>query len=161
MTETFKLATATATIAAQTISVVDALGATVTLAIKDIDTVPSKVEQAACPLLTPRANDFVTDLRVTRDSFGADAALKTVEYVLHYRLYYAPVGQATSLFEHYGDMVDCYAAILLYFANHTALSGTHEFMIQTAPHIGAVQDDTGQNFHGADIAFAVKQFLES
>lgn len=160
MTESIKFTTVTADIASKTISVVDAKGNTVNVTIRDITAVPVAVEMADCPLLAPIPRDFVTGFTAGRDSYGADAALKTAKYVLHYRFYYAPVAQGVTMFQNFGGLVTACAVVYMYFANHTNIAGTTEFQVLDTPAFGGVVDGNGTAFHGCDLAFAVEQFTE-
>jgi hypothetical protein len=161
MADLIKWTTLTAAIAAQTISVVDALGNSVNLTIYSEANVPVRVPQENCPALFPQPDGFVSNVQITRDAFGADAAPKSIQYVLTYNFAFAPVGQGNNAFEKYGAMVTAAAAVLLYFATHTALSGSTDFLPQGLPKFGPVSDGTGTLFHGCKMAFNVMQYLEA
>lgn len=161
MADTFKLTTVTNSIKAQSITVTDVSGASVTLTIKDVDNMLFVVSQQNCPILQPRFDDFVIPIGdfFTRDSFGADASVKSVRYTLHYKFFFAPVLQGEIL-GHYSDSVAALVAVLLYFMKNTNLSGATEFL----PRLESFQpqlDGNNTKFHGGQIAFDVTQYLET
>lgn len=161
MTESIKLATLTAAIATQSITLTDAYGASVTLAIKDISAIPVAVNQQDCPVLTPHPSVFMTNVIVTRDTFGSDAAYKTIEYDLTYRFFYAPILQSVTMLEKYGEFIAAAMTVLMYFSNHTDYGGSVDFLPGPVPAFGAVTDGAGTQFHGCDFVFHVRQFLEA
>jgi len=167
MTDAINLTTLCTTIAAQTISITGAYGSAANLSIRDISNVPVAVNQQDCPLLAPAPNGFVSNVVITRDTYGADASLKRIEYDLRYRFYYAPMLQSVSMFEKYDEMVTAAVAVLLHFSTNTNLSGSTDFLPQSLPGFGPVTDGTlnssGQPtiFHGCDFVFHVMQYLET
>ena len=160
MTDTIKVSTVTTAIAAASITVTNAYGTSVTLTIKNTSAMPVSVNQQACPMLTPHPTDFISNVVVTRDTYGADAALKSIEYDLKYRLFFAPILQGTTMLAKYDDLVDAAVAILLYFTTNTNLSGTVDFLPRPIVSFGAVADGAGTQFHGCDFIFHVMQYLE-
>lgn len=165
MADAFNLATLTNSIAAlgASISLTDATGATKALRIDDIDEMGDAVEQSQCPLMRPRADNFVTleaGSFLTRDSYGADAALKTFRYTLNYDFFYCPVGQGNTMLGLYGNSVNAVVAALLYFATHTTLSGGQECMPRLVG-LEPTSDVNGTKFHGGRIAFDVMQYAEA
>ena len=161
MADTIKISTVIASIAAQSITVVRPDGTSGTLTILDTSALPEAINQADCPLLTPRPQDFLTSFSMTRDSFGADAAYKSVNYTLNYLFYYAPVGQGAELFEKYDEMVTAVAAVLLHFSTNTNLSGSTEFLPGTVNQFSPVADGAGTLYHGCVIPFVVMQYMET
>ena len=77
--------------------------------IKDLDGISEQVHARACPLLYPKPDGFMSNLRVERDSFGpASNARKTVRYTLSYVYLHAPIGEGRGLFDVYADMAQDY-----------------------------------------------------
>lgn len=163
MSDNLKLVQVTASIAQQAIAIWNAYGVQVTLNIRDVDGVYAVVNQQDCPLLQPHPAGFVTDLRFSRDSYGADVAYKTMRYMLHYDFFYAPVGQGVTMFNQYDEMVAAAAAILLHFATHTNLTGSTDFVPQAIPSFRGLADYASPPtpYHGCEIAFEVMQYLEA
>jgi len=162
VTDTFKLTTVTADIADQSIQVVTAKSKTIMLDIRDIDKVPFVVNESECPILFPRVDEFLTPLEsfFQRDSYGADAAKKSVRYTLHYRLCFAPAIQGPDILSHYADSVRAMVAICLHFFTNTNISGSVEFLPRVenfAPQL----DGNNTKFHGGLIAFDVTDYLET
>jgi len=162
VTDSIKLTQVCTSIATLSITVTNARGSSVTLTIDDLSGLQKriKINQQDCPLLTPRPDNFVTEFDVTRDTFGADAALKTVSYVLNYVFYYAPVAQGMGLFEKYDEMVTAAAVILNHLATNTNLSGSTDILPTGIPAFGAMTDAGGTLFHGCQIALKVSAYME-
>ena len=161
MTDSIKLTTVTASIATESITVTNAAGASVTLAIRDISALTNIISAESCPLLTPRPAQFVTGLTITRDTFGADAAYKTVKYMLNYLFFFCPLGQGATLYEKFDDMVTAAAVILNYFGTHTNLSGATDILPGVVEDFEPVINADGALYHGCGIPFAVTQFMET
>jgi hypothetical protein len=166
MSDAFLLATVTNSIAAlgASISLTNGAGSAATLTIQDIDEMTTDaISQEQCPLMRPRVDNFVTldsGQFMTRDTYGADAAVKSFRYTLNYVFYFCPVGQGNSVLGQYYAMVVAMVATVLYFATHTALTGGHEVMPRLV-NFGPVTDIQGTKFHGGEIAFDVMQFAEA
>jgi hypothetical protein len=162
MADTFKLTTVTASIAAQSITVVRADGVSVPLKIYDVSAFPDEVRQEDCPVLRPRPRDFISNFQFSPASLGGDAGYKNINYTLTYQLLYAPIGQSNTLFEHYGDMLNALAAVVLYFADNSQLvAGATELLPGPVPIVGGLLGSTDNGFHGAEIQFNVLQYLET
>lgn len=168
MAESWKLSTVTAAIAACSITVTKPDGTSGVLTIQDVANSGATkftptVTQAACPVLQPKVVGFVSPVGefFTRDSMGADAALKTAHYRLAYKFLFAPVGQSVETFSMYAASINALVAVGLYFMTHTDIGGTTEFL----PRIESFEpqmDETGKTiFHGGLISFDVMQFLET
>ena len=160
MADTTKITTVATAIAAQSITVTNAAGSSMTLAIRDISALTNIISAESCPLLTPRPAQFVTGLSFTRDTFGADAAYKSVRYTLNYLFFFCPIGQGATLYEKFDEMVTAAAVILNHFATNTALSGSTDFLPGTVDDFEPVINADGALYHGCGIPFAVMQFLE-
>ena len=160
MADTIKITTLATAIAALSVSVTNASGSSVTLAIKDIAAIPEAVNQVDCPILAPRPDNFITDFSVTRDTYGADAALKTVRYRMNYVFYFCPALQGVGIFEKYDDMVTAAAIILNALATNTNLSGAQDILPSGIPSFGMQVDVGGTAFHGCEISLDVAQFME-
>lgn len=164
MTDTVKFTTVTAAIAASSITVTRHSGATGALKIKDVGTLPQAIPTEQCPILAPRASNFCSNVQVVRDTFGADAALKTISYDLAYQLFFYPLGEGLKWVTYYGAMVTCAMEILLWFATNTNSfvdDGAHEFMPAGIPVFDPQVDAAGTPFHGCQFLFHVQQFMES
>lgn len=160
MTDAINVSTVTNAIANASITVTNAYGTSGVMTITNVTGMPVSVNQQSCPMLTPHPTDFISNASVTRDTFGADAALKGIEYDLKYRFFFAPILQGTTMLAKYAALVDAAVAILLYFTTNTALSGTVDFLPRPIVSFGAVADGAGTQFHGCDFIFHVKQYLE-
>lgn len=161
MADSIKISTVTAAIAAKTITVTNALGNSVTLAIKDTGAMPEAIHQENCPLLVPRPADFVTALRIERDSFGADAAYKSIYYTLNYLFFFCPAVQGMKLHDKYDEMVTASAAVILSLGTNTNVSGSTEFEIGSVDTFGYITDGEGAAFYGCVIPINIRQFMET
>ena len=128
--------------------------------IKDLDGVPEEVHARDCPLLYPKPDGFMSNLRVERDSFGAAGdARKTVRYTLSYAYLHAPVGEGRGLFDVYADMVGNVLAILDAIIADDALNGAADITPGAVTRFGLVNDPSGGWFHGCVVALDVVEFV--
>jgi hypothetical protein len=125
--------------------------------ILDIDEIPESVDGRK-PIIFPKPDGFVTDLEVTRQSYGASSDAKTdMEYTLNYRLCHTPVGSGRGLFKTYPDMVTIAARFMDAIANYDATTAV-TLELADAINFGPVSDPAGNMFHGCDFALRVKEF---
>lgn len=166
MSDTWKLTTVTAAIAAQSITVTKPDTTSGTLLIQDIvnsgaTKLTDGITQAMCPVLQPAYDNFITPSKgFFRDTFGADAGLKTINYTLRYKFFFAPVMQGTTILSMFGAEVAALVAVGLYFMTHTAVSGSTEFLPKIE-NFSPQTDLAGTKFHGGQISFDVTQYLEA
>lgn len=165
MADTWKIATVTAAIKSQAsliTIVVDGTNTNPTIYDPFAEEIPNSITPSKCPCLVPRPAEFITEFDFTRDTFGADAALKSVNYRLNYRFFFAPVLESMSLFSKYTQMCVAAAALWLYFATHTNnITGATEILPRAIPTFGPEADWKGTNYHGCELAFDVMQFMEA
>jgi len=128
------------------------------LEVLDIDQVPATVDIRK-RVLMPLA-DFVTDLDVTRDSFGAGDAKMTVVYRLHYRLFYEPAGglritkleSLPGLLETIGKVWDAVLAL-------DTLPGAVDIVPADITNMGIVNDPSDSLWYGCDLGFYITEFV--
>lgn len=162
MTDSIKVSTVTAALAALQIDVTRPGGTVGPVKIRDTNVIPTGVNREDCPVLAPRPMNFVTNFGITRQTFGADSALKDVNYTLNYLFYYFPVAAGTLLFEKYDDMVTAAMVVLNYIATHTSpLLGTTDILPGDIPAFGEVVDAANKSFHGCTMTFRVIQYMET
>ena len=149
MTVTFSLPTVTDSISKLAISGVDIL---------DIDQIPASY--AGNPhMLAPAPADFITNLTITRDSFGTGGAEKmTATYTLAYRYYHTSVGNALT-FTEYANLIMAMKLILEAFLTNDAISGLVDLSVESVSNIGPVTDPVGNYFHGFDITLRITEFV--
>jgi hypothetical protein len=131
--------------------------------VRGMDNIPAEVGARDCPLLSPKPNDFVANLTITRDSFGTNDnadTKRTVTYDLRYVLFYTPIGAGRNLFDQYADFVHKAIAVQQAVAElESATDGVID--ITCAPVVwGVVQDAAGNAFHGCEFSFNVTEFYE-
>jgi hypothetical protein len=126
--------------------------------IADLDGIPEQAHGRDCPLLYPKPDGFMSNLRVERDSFGpASDARKTVRYTLSYAYLHAPVSEGRGLFDVYQAMVQNTLAILDAIIADDALNGAVDITPGEVTRFGLVNDPAGSWFHGCVIALNVTE----
>jgi hypothetical protein len=171
MSDAIKLNTLVTLIATASITVTNHLGASVTLKIRDMtptlgatDTgVPGAVNTQDCPLMAPRPLNFVSNVNPKLDTQGGDSAYKSIEYDLTYQFFFAPVGEGGFWTVNYGANANAVMAIMLYFmdnSNQFSNNGAEELLPNAIPALQSQTDAAGTVFHGAEISFKIRHFLE-
>lgn len=161
MTDSVKWTTVATSIAAQSISVTKPDGSTGTLTIKDISAIPVSINVQDAPMLVPKPNQFITNMVVKRDSYGSDAALKSIDYDMTYQLFYCSVGKGKDWMTQYGNCVTCTQQIITYFATHSNdVSGAQDILPKNIPGFALLSVGDNVEFHGCEITFHVMQYLE-
>lgn len=166
---TFNIATLTAYIAAQTITAT-INGATVTLKMFDIGTMPDEMMKRDCPCFMPNVIGGAADgSEISRVTFGAGGisstdARKNLVYTLKYRMLYAPVGSGRfAVKTHLPGILAMTGSILAKFIGTAfdVVSGIIEChpLSWSSPQ-NSVTDPSGKEFYGVDFAFIVKEFTE-
>lgn len=161
MSDSIKTRTVTAAIAGLVISVIKADGNAGNVTIRDVNALTEIINPQDCPILSPRARGFISDVEIMRDSYGGDASLKRISYNLTYDFFYTPALEGAGLFEKYDNMVDAAIAVLLALATNTALNGATDVIPSPVSLFGPIEDTTGQVFHGCQFVLRVMQFLEA
>lgn len=135
-------------------------GLTVTgLTIRSTDALPEAVQPMQAPLLAPDPVGFVSEISVARLSGRVlTARAYSVEYVLSYILYYAPVAAGVSLFTGYRGMLTTLSAIHAAIMANETPTGAYDIRPYGTPSVGPVQDESGNVYHGARLAFLVNEF---
>ena len=151
MTATLNWSTVTNSIAALSIS-----GVTV----KDIDEITDSMSMQTA-ILSPRPDGFISDITITRDSFGTGGAEKmTAIYTLTYRYYHAPIaGGLGGLFSTYSGMITNIDAICEAILNNDAITGCVDILLAGISELGPVEDPSGNIYHGCDLSFQVTEFV--
>jgi hypothetical protein len=129
------------------------------LTIYDVDNIPAAVDVRQTAALVPIEN-YVTDMTVTRDSFGGPVAKMTLTYNLHYFLYFKEwgAGRAGAL-EYYDGTIDMIAAIWDAVLDIYILNGAVDILPAGISSIGMVIDPAGNQFRGCELIFAVTEFI--
>jgi hypothetical protein len=124
----------------------------------DIDEIPDTLGLDN-HVLAPMPAGFVSNFAITRDEQSAQ--LLTLDYTLTYRYYHTRIaGGLGGLFATYSGLVANAAAILLACASKTVLSGALDSGMPSIANMGPVTDPSGNAYHGFDVIFQIKQFLE-
>ena len=145
------IATITDSVAALPISGVNVLS---------LEQVPTSLTARDVPCLYPEPVGFVSNLSARHVSFDSGAAApKTVEYDLTYTFCFAPVGSGRLPLEQYGAMVEGAFRVLDAIIANDALSGAMDFQPKSALYFGLVSDPAGAKFHGCQLVFHVREFV--
>lgn len=126
------------------------------LTIFDIDEIPVAVDNRK-PALIPHP-DMVEGVTITRDSFGAASAKMTMSYVLKMRLCYAKAGAGRGL-QYLSGVVQMIGLIIDATVAIGTFTGATTFDWNNLDYLGVVDDPSGNAFYGADISFAVTEFI--
>lgn len=151
---TWKLRDVTAAIAA-----LDIDGVT----IYDLDGYKETVEVTrGKSVLQPLPERFISNLNVTRQSFGASsdytATKKDITYTLTYRFFYKPIGSGR-LGEHYEGMINKLVEIIDEIVQNDFVDGAID-MYPTGINNLLVTDMAGNVFHGCDITIPIVDYYE-
>lgn len=128
-----------------------------TIDIRDVNSIPESVVHYA-PVLSPRPDDFITDLTFTRESFGA-GEMMNIEYRMHWQYFHAPVGSGLALFAVYGDMVSNLAKIIEKIADTVKIEGAIDVKIDNINRIAVLKDASNNDFHGVELSLLVTEFI--
>lgn len=144
-----------ATTIATAIAALSVTGVTV----KDLTAIPEEVFGRDCPLVFPDPSEFMSDLKVTRESFGAaSGAFKVVRYNLNYIYMHNEVGEERGLFKVYQDAVSKLTAFIDAVIADDVIGGAIDNLPGTLA-MGVVTDPTGKQFIGAKLAIGIQEFV--
>ena len=130
------------------------------LKIFDLDEIKELMQPRDLPCLMPHPRDFITGFSPTQLGFGSGSNKSfTLEYSEHYRLYFKPVTGAVKFFGPYSDLVKMVKKIFKVFLVNEEIAGL-ALVVPRIEAIGGVEDQAGNIYHGADIAFDVIEYVE-
>lgn len=136
-------------------------GLTITgVTIKDIDNIPDSA-QGLTPLLIPQPNDYVTNLKPTRISFGgAGSAKMDLTYTLNYVYLHAEAGSGINTFAIYAGLIDNLLLIIESMMTNDNLNGAVDMELNSISDIGVIDDPAGNPFWGVFISLNVTEFTQ-
>ena len=127
--------------------------------IRDLSELPTSA-MLQTPVIIPRPDGYISNLAVTRDSYGTGGSEKlTLTYDLTYRLLYAPIGMNLD-FGTYDNLISAIATALVVFETNDVLSGAVDIVVNTVASVGPVSDPSGNVYHGCDFVLSVTQLCE-
>lgn len=131
------------------------------LTIKDLNEVTESWE-IRTPTLYPNITAPLELQTPARMSFGtvAGGAKKDVRYSLSYLFAYAPVGSTRGVKDIMSGMFSMLALIYNAVVNNDALSGTVDITPRIAGAGTIIQDPSGNQFYGLQLAFDVLEYYE-
>ena len=129
------------------------------LTIKDVDEIPTSINQRDCPLLIPNPENYISGVKIEPDSFGTGSDRKmTLTYSLSYMLIYGEVGGGrVHTIDTYAGMLTKACAFMDAFYALNGLTGAVDFDATLGdPSIRVVGEI---EFHSIDIKIGVKEFV--
>lgn len=129
------------------------------LTIKDVDQIPTAINQRECPLLIPNPENYISNCIIGVDSFGSGTSRKmTLTYNLNYILIYSTVGAGrTHVIDAYSGMLAKAVAFLDAFYVLEGLTGSVDFEAELGnPAITTVGEI---DFHSIGITIMIKEFI--
>jgi hypothetical protein len=136
---------------------ITAFGST-SLKIFDIDEIPENIDGRLCPQMFPDAANYVSEFTCERSTMGiATAAMHTFRYRLNYIVAVMPAGATRGLKDVYANLVSTAEAII----TKITVSDDLFTVANINPVVGpfqAIQDQTGQAYHGFSVSFDIEEF---
>jgi len=129
------------------------------LTIKDVDQIPTSINQRECPLLIPNPENYVSNALIEVDSFGTGTDRKmTLTYNLNYILIHSMVGGGrVHVMDAYSGMLTKACAFLDAFYALSSLTGAVDFWAELSdPAITSVGE---LDFHSIGIQLKIKEFV--
>lgn len=130
--------------------------------IRDLDQIPTQVNERDCPILFPDPLNFVSAWELQRDSQGSNnlpAAKYTIYYTLTYSFLYAPVGAERPGLEKYAKMVDKLMEVIDVILANDDITGLIDIQPEQIDEFGPVPDPSGNQFIGCRLRLRVTEFV--
>lgn len=128
------------------------------LVIKDTNEIPPAGSDRT-PMLIPHW-DYLTEVEVIRDSYGAGVAKMTVKYTINYVLLYISAGAGrANVLEYYDDMIALVGAIWDKVLAVSTYDGAVDIQVNSLTGMGVVQDPSGADYIGCNLSFRVTEFV--
>ena len=151
------------TIAINLVTVADAIAALNIsgVTVRDIDQIPESA-LPILPVLYPRPNEFITNLKWSRETYGADsAAAMNLTYVLHYHYLHAVVGSGGGLLSVYSGLITNLVKILAAIFDDSNPSGAVDMQLVSISSVGVLTDPAGETkYHGVEISLQVTEYIQ-
>jgi len=129
--------------------------------VKDIDQIPESA-LSVLPVFYPRPNEFITDLKWSRESYGADsAAAMNLTYTLHYYYLHAVVGSGGGLLAVYSGLITNLVLILKAIFENSNPTGAVDMQLLSISSIGVLTDPAGETkYHGVEVSLRITEFIQ-
>lgn len=126
--------------------------------LRDIDQIAASVQMAPATL-APKPGGYITNFKVSTDSFGTGGGQKmTLDYTLNYTYYHCQIGSVLD-FGSYSAMVTKIAVILVSLLSNDVVTGALDQNPRVSD-IGPVLDPAGNQYHGCVFSLDITQFVE-
>ena len=129
------------------------------LSIKDVDEIPTSINQRQCPLLIPSPENYVSDVTIEVDSFGTGTArAMTLHYNLNYMLIHSVVGEGrVHVLDSYSGMLSKACDFLDAFYALEGLTGAVDFQATLGD--PAIRTVGAIDFNSIDIRIEITEFV--
>ena len=129
--------------------------------VRDIDQIPESA-LPILPVLYLRPNEFITNLKWSRETYGTDAtAAMNLTYVLHYHYLHAVVGSAGSLLSVYSGLITNLIKILKAIFEDSNPDGAVDMTLVSISSVGVLTDPAGEvKYHGVEISLQVTEYIQ-
>lgn len=128
--------------------------------IKDINEIPESA-QLLCPLIVPRPNEFVTNIKAEKQSFGANGgALLNFSYSLNYAFLYTEIGGGINAYAPYEGLLQKLELILETILGNDTLTGLVDMELESIGDIGSITDPAGNQFWGCHFSLRCLEFAQ-
>lgn len=129
--------------------------------VRDIDQIPESA-LSILPVLYPRPNEFITNLKWSRETYGTDSvAAMNLTYVLHYHYLHAVVGSGGGLLAAYSGLLTNLVKILTAIFEDSNPSGAVDMQLVSISSVGVLTDPAGlEKYHGVEISLQVMEYIQ-
>lgn len=128
--------------------------------LKDIDEIPESA-QMLTPLIVPRPNDFITNIKPEAKSFGSNGSeLMDVSYSLNYVFCYTEIGSGINAFAPYSGLLSMLILIINTILNNDKVNGLVDIQLESIGDIGSVEDFAGNKFWGCNFSLRCLEFAQ-
>lgn len=136
-------------------------GLTITgVTIKDLTAIPDSAKML-CPILIPQPNDYMTNVKVSFETFGSNTGAKlNMEYDLNYVYLHCEAGSGVNAFAPFSDLMTKLAAILVVIMSNDKVNGLVDLQLQNVGNVGVINDPAGNSYWGVLLSFHVLEYAQ-
>jgi hypothetical protein len=128
--------------------------------IKSIDTIPP-TGNMIMPVLFPQPGGFITDIDVSRESFGTGGIAATnFMYTLHYVFLFAELGSGISQLDPYSPLIEKLKTVWETIITNDAVTGLVDMELAGVEGLGQVEDPSGNQFWGCLFSLRCLEFAQ-
>jgi hypothetical protein len=117
--------------------------------IKSLENIPQS-GTLIMPVLFPQPNGFISDIEVSRESFGGGTtAAMNFMYTLHYVFLFSELGSGLSQLDPYSPLIEKLETIWEKIAETDTVTGLVDMQLAGVETLGQVEDPSGNQYWGA------------